>query len=66
METIFVSSKDYSHEDMAEIYLGRRAVEEGYQSIRELISDLPNRTQKGKRSGSGIWSLCFKKQGAKV
>ena len=57
----FIASKNYSGEDLCQIYLGRRAAEEGYQSIQELISDLPNRTPKGKRSGIGIWSLCFKK-----
>ena len=60
-ETVFITSEKYEGEDLCEIYLGRRAAEEGYQSIWELISDLPNRTHKGKRSGFGIWSLCFKK-----
>lgn len=61
METIFISSKDYSREDQAQIYLGRKAAEEGYTSIWAYISDLPNRTPNEKRSGFGIWSLCFKK-----
>ncbi len=59
-ETAFISSEKYEGEDLCEIYLGRRAAEEGYQSIWELISDLPNRTLKGKRNGSGFWSLCFR------
>ena len=61
METIFISSKDYSREDWAEIYLGRKAAGEGYTSIWAYISDMPNRVPKGKRSGCGFWSLRFKK-----
>ena len=59
-KTAFISSEKYEGEDLCEIYLGRRAADEGYQSIWELISDLPNRTPKGKRNGSGFWSLCFR------